>query len=212
MAAALGEITNCGCLLLKYSTSQEPNSVTGLVETLVGVVPGGGGVKEMLYRWVEHHGDVAKGAWDAFMNIGYGKTASSPLEAEALMMYRPDVDEFLMNRDRLLDKAVDAVLTMAPGYEPHRRGSLNMAGRDAWHDMIKWLEKTKNKGYLTPHDVTTGTQIAMITSGGDVDEGTTMTENEICDLERKAFLTLAKTPETKARVSHMLNFGSPLRN
>jgi 3-hydroxyacyl-CoA dehydrogenase len=60
--------------------------------------------------------------------------------------------------------------------------------------------------------VTTGAQIAMIVTGGDVDAGTTMTENEICDLERKAFLTLAKTDETRARIAYMLEYGSPLRN
>ena len=57
------------------------NSVTGLVESLVGLVPGGGGVKEMLYRWVAREGDVTKGARKAFMNIGYGRTAASPLES-----------------------------------------------------------------------------------------------------------------------------------
>ena len=188
------------------------NSVTGLVETLVGVVPGGGGVKETLYRWVEHHGDVNKGAWSAFMNVGYGTTASSPLEAAPLMMFREGLDEFQMNRDRLLDEGSAAVVALADGYCAVRRGTLEMAGRDVWQEMIAWLEKAKDKGVLTPHDVTTGTQIAMICTGGDVDAGTTMTEQDICDLERKAFLTLARTPETRARIEHMLNFGSPLRN
>lgn len=188
------------------------NSVTGLVETLVGVVPGGGGVKEMLYRWCEHRGDVVKGAWDAFMNIGYGKTAASPLEAAPLMMFREGIDEFVMNRDRLLRSAIDAIEKMTPGYRVRKRGALKMAGRDEWRKMIEWLEKTRDKGFLTPHDVTTGSQIAMICTGGDVDAGTLMTEDEICALERKAFLTLANTAETKARIQHMLSFGTPLRN
>ena len=87
-----------------------------------------------------------------------------------------------------------------------------MAGRDACGEMRAWLEKTAAKGYLTPHDVTTGGQVAMIVTGGDVDAGTIMSEEDICGLERKAFLTLAKTPQTRARVEHMLNHGSPLRN
>ena len=74
------------------------NSTTGLVESLVGVVPGGGGVKEMLYRWYEHEGDIVKAAWKAFMNIGYGRTARSPLEARELAMFRDGVDEYIMNR------------------------------------------------------------------------------------------------------------------
>ncbi len=188
------------------------NSVTGLVESLVGVVPGGGGVKEMLYRWSERHGDVSKGAWSAFMNIGYGRTARSPLEAEPLCMFRDGVDEYLMNRDRLLATAIDTALQLADGYDVEPRGSLQMPGRDAWAEMQEWLQKAHAKGQLTPHDVTTGTQIAMIVTGGDIDAGTELSENDICDLERKAFLTLAQTAETRARVEFMLEHGTPLRN
>jgi 3-hydroxyacyl-CoA dehydrogenase len=188
------------------------NSVTGLVESLVGVVPGGGGVKETLYRWIEREGDVTKGAWQAFMNIGYGKTAKSPLEAEPLAMFREGVDSYVMNRDRLLDTAIGIVREMANDYSTERRQPLAMPGRAVWQEMIDWLKKTQSKGYLTPHDVTTGTQIAMIVTGGDVDAGTAMSEEDICALERKAFLRLAKTPETRARIEHMLNHGSPLRN
>ena len=188
------------------------NSVTGLVESLVGVVPGGGGVKEMLYRWSERESDVVKGAWQAFMNVGYGKTARSPLEAEPLAMFRKGVDSYVMNRDRLLDTAIGVVQEMSDNYSSERREPLAMPGRDVWDEMVEWLNKAQSKGHLTPHDVTTGSQIAMIVSGGDVDAGVTMTEEEICGLERKAFLALAKTPETRARVEHMLNHGSPLRN
>ena len=188
------------------------NSVTGLVETLVGVVPGGGGVKEMLYRWSQREGDVSKGAWQVFMNIGYGKTARSPLEAEPLAMFRDGIDSYVMNRDRLLDTAMRVALDMAGNYLTERRQPLSMPGRDVWQDMIDWLEKARSQGHLTPHDVTTGAQIAMIVTGGDVAAGTMMSEEDILAAERKAFLTLAKTPETRARIEHMLNHGSPLRN
>jgi 3-hydroxyacyl-CoA dehydrogenase len=188
------------------------NSVTGLVESMVGVVPGGGGVKETLYRWSEREGDVTKGAWKAFMNVGYGKTARSPLEAEPLAMFRSGIDSYEMNRDRLLDTAIGVAKDMADGYLVERRNVLSMPGRDVWQEMTEWLRKTEARGHLTPHDVTTGTQIAMIVTGGDVDAGTIMTEVDICGLERQAFLTLAKTPETKARIEHMLDHGSPLRN
>ncbi len=188
------------------------NSVTGLVESLVGVVPGGGGVKEMLYRWSDFHGDSTKGAWSAFMNIGYGKTASSPLLAKPLAMFREGTDTYIMNRDRLLDTARAATLELADDYTVERRGTLALPGRDAWAEMREWLAKAQAKGHLTPHDVTTGTQIAMICTGGDVDAGTELTENELCDLERRAFTTLGATAETRARIEHMLEFGSPLRN
>ena len=188
------------------------NSVTGLVETLVGVVPGGGGVKEMLYRWVEKEGDVTKGAWSAFMNIGYGKTARSPIEAEPLAMFRTGVDSYIMNRDRLLATATTAALAMVDNYVVERHGTLAMPGRDVWAEMVAWLEKTHAKGYLTPHDVTTGTQIAKIVTGGDIDAGTVLTENDLFALERDAFVTLGRTTETLDRIRFMLDNGTPLRN
>jgi 3-hydroxyacyl-CoA dehydrogenase len=192
------------------------NSVTGLVETLVGVVPGGAGVKEILHRWYDREGDVTKAAWQAFMNIGYGKTARSPLEAAPLVMFREGIDDYVMNRDRLLQTAIDAVMELSYDYYPSGgstvRPPLGMPGRDVWQEMQDWLLKAQRQGVLTPHDVTTGTQIAMIVTGGDVDAGTTMTENEICDLERKAFVTLAKTDETRERIKFMLEYGSSLRN
>jgi 3-hydroxyacyl-CoA dehydrogenase len=188
------------------------NSVTGLVESLVGVVPGGGGVKEMLYRWFEREGDITKAAWNAFMNIGYGKTARSPLEAEPLAMYRRGVDDYIMNRDRLLDAAVTAVADMAPEYEVTKRTPLAMPGRNVWAEMQDWLQKAQDKGRLTPHDVTTGTQIAMIVTGGDIDAGNELSENDLLELERKAFTTLGKTVQTRDRIQFMLEHGTPLRN
>jgi len=188
------------------------NSVTGLVETLVGVVPGGGGVKEMLYRWFEHDGDINKAAWHAFMNIGYGKTARSPLEAEPLAMFRKGVDEFIMNRDRLLDTAMSSVSEMVSGYQAVRRIPLAMPGRDLCTEMTQWLQKTHDKGHLTPHDVTTGSQVAMIVTGGDIDAGTILTEDELLALERKAFVTLGQTDQTRDRIQFMLEHGTPLRN
>lgn len=188
------------------------NSVTGLVESLVGVVPGGGGVKEMLYRWSERHGDSSKGAWSTFMNIGYGKTARSPLEAEPLAMFRSGTDSYIMNRDRLLATASRDALAMADSYTVQRREPIAVPGRDAWAKMVEWLEKAQDEGHLTPHDVTTGTQIAMIVTGGDIDAGTELTENEILQLERKAFGTLGATAETQARIEFMLEHGKPLRN
>jgi 3-hydroxyacyl-CoA dehydrogenase len=188
------------------------NSVTGLVETLVGLVPGGGGVKEMLYRWTERHGDVVKGAWSAFMNIGHGRTARSPLEAEDLAMFRPGIDDFVMNRDRLLSTATQAIESLAAAYRPRRREPLPMPGRDTYADMRAWLADALENGRLAPHDVETGSQVAMIVTGGDVDPGTPLADNEICELERKAFLTLARSDATRARIEFMLEHGRPLRN
>ena len=117
-----------------------------------------------------------------------------------------------MNRDRLFDHASTAALGMVDGYKPATRGPIAAAGRGACAEMVDWLEKTRAEGYLTPHDVTTGSQIAMIVTGGDVDAGTEITEQDLFNLERKAFVTLSATAETRARIEHMLSFGSPLRN
>ncbi len=117
-----------------------------------------------------------------------------------------------MNRDRLLATALERLAELAPAYKPSRRRPLAMPGREVWEEMKAWLEKAHDKGHLKPHDVTTGAQIAKIVTGGDIDAGTELTENDICALEREAFLTLAKTTETRARIEHMLQRGTPLRN
>jgi len=166
----------------------------------------------MLYRWYEHTGDIDKAAWNAFMNIGYGKTARSPLEAKPLAMFREGVDGYVMNRDRLLDTAMSAVRELSACYKAVPRTPLAMPGREVWTEMSDWLQKAHSKGHLTPHDVTTGTQIAMIVTGGDIDAGTELEENDLFALERKAFITLGQTDQTRARIEFMLEHGSPLRN
>lgn len=188
------------------------NSVTGLVESLVGLVPGGGGVKEMLYRWNEKINDEKKAAWETFMNIGYGKTARSPVEGEAMAMFIDRTDEYVMNRDRILDTAVKATKKLSENYQIQHRSDLKMTGRDVWKDMKVWLKQAHDKGHLTPHDVTTGAQIAMIVTGGDVNSGELFSEDQLFSLERKAFINLAQTDETRKRIKHMLDFGVPLRN
>ena len=193
-------------------TIYHANSVTGLVESLVGVVPGGGGVKELLYRWRDIKKNETEASWATFMNVGYGKTAQSPLQAKELAMYREGTDQFIMNRDRLLDGAINAVKELANNYKVSYRDDFVMPGQTVWQEMQDWLHKTQEKGYLTPHDVTTGTQIARIVTGGDIDAGTIMHENDLFELERKAFLELAKTEQTKKRINYMLRYGKPLRN
>ncbi len=184
------------------------NSVMGLVESAVGVVPGGGGCKENLYRWFEKTGDMDKAAWNAFMNIGLGRTASSPILAKEQAMLR-DGDEFLMNRDRLLTEAVNA---LEDTQKAEDRKPLAMAGAPAFEKMKSWLESALDKGHIMPHDVTVGTEIAQIVSGGDIPQGTLHTEQDLFDAERRAFLRLARTPETQARIVTMLDSGKAVRN
>ena len=184
------------------------NSVMGLVESGVGVVPGGGGCKETLYRWFEKTGDMEKAAWKAFMNLGYGRTATSPIEALSQAMLRDD-DEYLMNRDRILSTALEQLsnVSKAPA-----RPDLVMVGKPIFDAMVAWLKEAADKGALSAHDCTVGTEMARIVTGGDVAPGTIMSEQDLFDAERSSFLRLAKTPETQARIVSMLDLGSPVRN
>jgi 3-hydroxyacyl-CoA dehydrogenase len=184
------------------------NSVMGLVESLVGVVPGGGGCKENLYRWYEKTGDMEKAAWNAFMNIGMGRTATSPVLAKQQAMLRQD-DEFLMNRDRLLSSALAALPNVRKAAP---RAPLPLAGKRSFDKMRDWLNTAKDKGMVMAHDVTVGTEIGRIVTGGDCEPGTIASEQDLFDAERSAFLTLAKTPETQARIVSMLDTGKTLRN
>ena len=184
------------------------NSVMGLVESFVGVVPAGGGCKEMLYRWTEKLNDTQKGAWISFMNIGLGRKANSPQEADALSMRRPD-DTFQMNRDRILNAALSSIdITKKVG----KRKPLALSGAEHYQEMLEWLEVNHKKGMLTPHDVTVGTEIGRVMSGGECPAGTVFSEQDILNAERSSFIRLAQTQETQARIVAMLDNGITLRN
>jgi 3-hydroxyacyl-CoA dehydrogenase len=184
------------------------NSVMGLVESFVGVVPAGGGCKETLYRWAENLGDIHKASWKSFMNIGLGRRANSPKEADNLSMRKTD-DIFHMNRDYILNIALSS---LDKTKKTKARKPLALSGTDHFQEMLQWLKVNHDKGMLTPHDVTVGTEIARIVSGGDCPTGTVFTEQDILDAERSSFITLAQTAETQARIVAMLDNGITLRN
>jgi 3-hydroxyacyl-CoA dehydrogenase len=189
------------------------NSVTGLVESLVGVVPGGGGCKETLYRWIELlqcGDDISKACWKAFMNLGYGRTATSPVIALQQAMLRSH-DRFVINRDRILGEAIKAIDDPG-GQQAFERPELVMPGRPVFQEMIKWLEESRDKGLFMPHDVNVGTEMARIVTGGDVDPGSVLCEQDFYDAERRSFLTLVAGDATRERINTMLDAGSPIRN
>jgi len=189
------------------------NSVTGLVESLVGVVPGGGGCKETLYRWIELlqcGGDISKACWKAFMNLGYGKTATSPIIAKQQAMLRPN-DKFVINRDRILSEAINAIENPA-GQIAFERPDLTLPGKPVFEEMVSWLEEHRDKGLFMPHDVRVGSEMARIVTGGDVEPGTVWSEQDFYDAERRSFLSLVATDATRERINTMLDNGSPIRN
>jgi 3-hydroxyacyl-CoA dehydrogenase len=184
------------------------NSVMGLVESSVGVVPGGGGCKEYLYRWYEVLGDMKAAAWKAFMIVGYGWTATSPIEATEQAMLYPE-DQYMMNRDRLLSEALsqlDRVKKAKP------RKPLPMAGEDTYREMMDWLFEAEDQQKITAHDVAVGTELARIFTGGKVKANTMMSEQDLFNAERESFLRLARSKDTQARIVSMLDLGSPIRN
>ena len=189
------------------------NSVMGLVESLVGVVPGGGGCKESLYRWIELlqcDDDISAACWKAFMNLGYGRTATSPIIAKQQAMLRSH-DRFVINRDRILGEAIKAIADPA-GQVPFERPNLVMPGRPLFEEMVKWLEQSRDKGVFMPHDVNVGSEMARIVTGGDIEPGTVWSEQDFYDAERRSFLTLVATAATRERINSMLDAGSPVRN
>ncbi len=196
------------------------NSVMGLVESGVGLIPAGGGCKETLHRWVTHLGgnttesasadNVTKAAWKAFMNLGYGTTCASPLLAQEQAMLR-DNDRYLSNRDRLLAVAIEAVKNPIE-QQAFVRPDLAAPGREVFAAMCEWLDDAQSAGKLTPHNVVVATELARIVTGGDVDAGTRMSEQDLFDAERRAFLHLVSTSATQARINSMLDTGKTVQN
>jgi len=190
------------------------NTNLGLVETLVGLVPSGGGCKQMLYRWTRDAKEInsaLKGALEVFAIIGMGKTAASPLEAEPLRLFGPG-DRFSMNRDRLLAEAKAWALEMAQDYVPPARPVFTAFGARGLDAMRAMLDELKAKGVTTPHDLVLGGHLARVLCGGERKESEIMSEDDVLALEREAFIALCDTPATVARIEHMLTTGRPLRN
>ena len=190
------------------------NVVVGLVEPLVGLVPAGGGCKEMLLRWNRNTRDEATrvaGALRVFELIGMGRTATSPELARPLRLLRA-VDRTTMNRDRLVLDAKASAVEIAAGYEPPATPAIFAPGAPAYDAMCAMLDGMAGKGIALPHDVVVSRRLARVLAGGDTQAGGIIDEEELFGLEREAFLTLARTPETAARIAHMLDRGRPLRN
>ncbi len=190
------------------------NTNMGLVETLVGLVPSGGGCKQMLHRWTREQMDLdgaLDGALEAFSILGMGKTAASPLEARPLRLFQ-DHDHFSMNRDRLLAEARSLALGLAKSYTPPEKPVFTALGRRGLSAMEAILDELEEKGIATPHDLVVGRNLARVLCGGDRKEGEKVSEDDLLALEREAFIALCDTPQTVARIEHMLTAGRPLRN
>jgi 3-hydroxyacyl-CoA dehydrogenase len=187
------------------------NSVLGLVESGVGVVPGGGGIKETFLRWHNAKGNWDDAAWQTWMNIGYGATGSSPQLSARMQYFLDGRDETVMNRDRLLTRAIAIIGEMEDGYKAPSVPVATLGDAGLFDKMSQFMQDGVDRGDFMPHDKTVAMEIAgvMLRGAGD---GESVTEQELYDRERRAFITLAKTPQTHARIATMLDNGSPVRN
>ena len=189
------------------------NIVVGLVETIVGLIPAGGGCKEMLARWLdteEAKKDPHYASLKVFDIIGYGKTATSPIEAEPLKYLRPE-DKKIMNRNSLLEVS-KKILEANRNFKAPPETKFNLAGKLVKEEMIKVLEKLYNDKIIFDHGVRVGKELATVLSGGDTKIDKTLSEEDLFKLELEAFMRLIETKETQARIKHTLTTGKPLIN
>ena len=189
------------------------NIVMGLVETGVGLVPAGGGCKEVLWRWFQT--DEAKKDPDfaplkVFNIIGYGTTATSTVEAEPLKFLRPE-DKKVMNRNSLFEISKKIIMENKD-FKPPIECTFNLSGKPLKEKMIKVLEKLYNDKIILDHGMKVGSELANVLSGGDATIDKTLSEDELYKLELESFMKLIETKETQERIKHTLNTGKLLVN
>ncbi len=189
------------------------NIVVGLVETIVGLIPAGGGCKEMLARWLDT--DEAKkdpnfAPLKVFDIIGYGKTATSPVEAEPLKYLRPN-DKKIMNRNSLLEVS-KKILSENKDFKAPDEHKFNLPGKVVRGEMDKILEKLYNDKVILEHGVEVAKELAHVLSGGDTTIDKTLSEDDLFKLELDAFMRLIETQKTQDRIKHTLATGKPLIN
>tara|TARA_B100000795_G_scaffold267727_1_gene253160 strand:- start:852 stop:3185 length:2334 start_codon:yes stop_codon:yes gene_type:complete len=188
------------------------NTVFGLVETGVGVVPGGGGVKETLWRWFQATGDWEKASWNTWMQIGYGQIGTSPDLSSRMQYYLKDRDIEVLNRDKLMHVAIVEIAKLQKKYMPPTIPIFELPGRAILSKMSNFMQKGIDDGLFYPHDKIVAMQVAEIVVNSIGDNSLTVSEQDMYDRERRAFLVLAKTPQTIVRISSLLDTGEAIRN
>ncbi|MBW1943000.1 MAG: enoyl-CoA hydratase/isomerase family protein, partial [Deltaproteobacteria bacterium] len=197
----------------------------GLVEVGVGLIPSGGGTKELVVRNTRNLFEVQKGGVypkqielmpfvaRTFETIALAKVATSGPEAVKLGYLRP-TDRMTVNRDYQIDDAKKTVLAMnMEGYRPPRPlDEIRVAGKDTLAMLKLAIWTLHEQGFATDHDVTVSNKVAHVVCGGEVLADTKVSEQYLLDLEREAFVSLCGDPKTHARIQHMLETGKPLRN
>jgi 3-hydroxyacyl-CoA dehydrogenase len=192
-------------------------SYMGLVEVGVGLIPAGGGTKEMTARAAER---MPAGTTDflpfvqrAFETIAFAKTSASGPDAQRLGYLRA-VDGFTMNRERLLaDAKARALQRVRDGYQPPvPRTAIPVGGDSVLAPLTLGVHLAWRAARISDHDALIGRRLAAIMAGGSIPHPSTVTEQHLLDLEREAFLSLVAERKTQERIQHTLKTGKPLRN
>lgn len=189
----------------------------GLVEFGVGVIPGGGGSKEMALRAQDtfRKGDVELNTLqEYFLTIGMAKVSTSAYEAFDLGVLQKGKDVVVVNKDRQIAVAkAHAKLMADAGYtQPVKRNDIKVLGKQALGMFLVGTDSMKDSKYISEHDMKIANKLAYVMAGGDLSEPTLVNEQYLLDLEREAFLSLCTERKTLERIQHMLKTGKPLRN
>lgn len=199
------------------STRASRELYSGLVEVGVGLLPAGGGCKELVFRLL---GSVPAGVkmetsailQQIFQYVGMAKVSMSAEEARDMGFLRP-TDGITMNPDLLVRDAKQVALGLArAGYRPPRPRKVAALGTAGKAQLEAGIWGFVQAGQISEHDALIGKKVAHVISGGDVAPGTLLDEQHFLDLEREAFVSLCGTEKTQARIQHMLMKGKPLRN
>ncbi len=189
------------------------NIVVGLVETIVGLIPAGGGCKEMLWRWSqteEAKNDPDYAPLKVFDIIGYAKTATSAIEAEPLKYLKLE-DKKIMSRNSLLSISKE-ILENNKEFSPPKECKFKLSGKPLKEKMIKLLEKLYNDKVILDHGMEVGKELANVLSGGETDVDKELCEDDLYKLELNAFMKLIESNKTQERIKHTLATGKPLVN
>lgn len=219
IAAPHGMSLGGGCEICLHSDKVVAAAETymGLVEFGVGVIPGGGGSKEMAVRAADsfRKGDVELNVLqENFLTIGTAKVATSAYEAFDLGLLQKGKDIVVVSKERQIAQAKKhAVLMAEAGYtQPVKRNDIKVLGKQALGMFVVGTDAMQASNYISKHDQKIANKLAYVMAGGDLSEPTKVSEQYLLDLEREAFLSLCTERKTLERIQHMLKTGKPLRN
>lgn len=219
VVAPAGLVLGGGCEIALHADRVHAAGDTfmGLVEVGVGLIPAGGGTKEMLARAMSRlpspASDPLPAIQQAFETVALAKVSASGPDA-ARLGYLSALDTFSMNRERLIaDAKAQALARVAEGYRaPQPRQAIPVGGESLGAALKLGVHLAWRAGRATDHDAVIGRALAHIFAGGNLPHATTVSEQHLLDLEREAFLRLLGEPKTLARIQHTLTTGKPLRN